>query len=344
MTLASGIVLFLAGAAISCGLVTWLRPMLVRYALAKPNARSSHLVPTPQGAGIAVIAATLLVAGASAWIASPGMVDLMRLLAVFAAAIGLAIVGITDDIRPLEAIPRLILQTAAVAAVIFIIPADVRIISAFPWWLDRAIVVVGGVWLVNAVNFMDGIDWMTVAEIVPVTAALAVFGLMGALPPDATMVAFALCGAMIGFAPFNRPVAKLFLGDVGSLPVGLLLTWMLALLADQGNLAAALLLPLYYLTDTTVTLLRRFARGEPVTQAHRTHFYQRAFDGGLTAQEIVARVFATNVLLAGLAALTLLGRSPGLAVTALAAGGILVAALLWSFSRAGSKDAANGQT
>ena len=119
---------------------------------------------------------------------------------------------------------------------------------------------------------------------------------MGALPHDATVVALALCGAMIGFAPFNRPVARLFLGDVGSLPIGLLLGWLLVLLAGAGHLAAALLLPLYYLADATITLLRRLANGEPVMQAHRSHFYQRATDGGFSVYQIVGRVFAANVI------------------------------------------------
>ena len=74
----------------------------------------------------------------------------------------------------------------------------------------------------NLVNFMDGLDLMTVAEIVPVTGALVLLGWLGELPAPATIAAAALCGAMLGFAPFNRPVAKIFLGDVGSLPIGLL--------------------------------------------------------------------------------------------------------------------------
>ena len=86
---------------------------------------------------------------------------------------------------------------------------------------------------------------------------------------------------MIGFAPFNRPVAKIFLGDVGSLPIGLLLGWCLLQLASHQHLAAALLLPLYYLADATVTLLRRVIQREPFWAAHRSHFYQRATDNGL---------------------------------------------------------------
>jgi len=86
---------------------------------------------------------------------------------------------------------------------------------------------------------MDGLDWMTAAEVVPIAAALAVIGLFGPLPPAAIIVSLALCGAMIGFGYFNRPVAKLFLGDVGSLPIGLLLGWLLVLLAGNGGRVAA---------------------------------------------------------------------------------------------------------
>ena len=159
---------------------------------------------------------------------------------------------------------------------------------------------------------------------------------MGESAFAAGLVALALCGAVIGFAPFNRPVAKLFLGDVGSLPIGLLLGWLLALLAGGGHIAAALLLPLYYLADATITLIRRLMRGEPITQAHRSHFYQRALDGGLSVRRIVAEVFAVNVALGALAIATVWSGSQSMDVAALAGGGILVAALLMKFSRARS--------
>src|SRR5206468_2684505 len=158
--------------------------------------------------------------------------------------------------------------------------------------------IVGGVWFVNLVNFMDGLDWMTVAEVVPITACLAMLGLIGALPAGPALTAAALLGAMLGFAPFNRPVARLFLGDVGSLPIGLLVGWMLLKLAASGALAATLLLPLYYLADATITLLKRLARGERVWQAHRTHFYQQATDNGFSVIAVAAQVFSLNLGLA----------------------------------------------
>ena len=330
-------VAFLAAAAVCFALSLCLRPLLMRYALSKPNARSSHKIATPQGGGIAVIAATVVVVAATE-IFLPGLVDEpWRLAVIFAAAVGLAVVGATDDLRPMGTAPRLLLQVAAVATVISTLPHDVRVVPALPWWLDRAAMLVGGVWLVNVVNFMDGIDWMTVAEIVPVTASLALFGLTGALPRDATLVAATLCGAMIGFAPLNRPVARLFLGDVGSLSIGLLLAWLLVLLASHGYFAAAALLPLYYLADATITLVRRFINGEPVTQAHRSHYYQRALDSGFTVHQIIARVFFLNIALGVLASVTMLTSSVTLQVMSFAAGCALVAALLWIFNSARSE-------
>ena len=331
------LIVLLAAALISAALIVLLRPILVRYALARPNARSSHRTPTPQGGGIAVIAATVLAVGGLALAAPSALDSPLRLAVVLAATIGLAIVGVTDDIRPLEVVPRLILQATAVVLVIAALPGALRIVPAIPWWLERAVLLIGGVWFVNLVNFMDGIDWITVVEVVPVTAALVLFGVMGAmgtLPPDAVFVAMALCGGVIGFAPFNRPVAKLFLGDVGSLPIGLLLTWLLIELAGSGHLAAALLLPLYYLADATITLLRRLAKGERIAQAHRSHFYQRALDNGFRVPEVVARVFVVNLVLAGLAAATLVNAAPALHAAALAAGGIVVGLVLFRFSRA----------
>ena len=259
-------------------------------------------------------------------------IDAIRLSILLAASAGLAVVGAIDDIRMLEAIPRLLLQTLAVGIVIAALPETLRILPVLPWWIERTLLLVAGIWFVNLMNFMDGIDWMTVAEVIPLTAGLAIFGLLGALPHDATVIALSLCGATIGFAPFNRPVARLFLGDVGSLPIGLLLGWLLALLAGNGHLTAAVLMPLYYIADATITLLRRLINGEHVMQAHRSHFYQRAMDNGFTVYQIVGSVFGMNILLSGLATVTLLQTSIAIHSMMLTVGCTLVGALLLRFN------------
>ena len=283
-------------AAVMCAvLIVLLRPLLQRYALARPNARSSHKTPTPQGAGIAVIGATLVVGGAFA-----SVMGFAPLAMLFAAVPLVALVGLVDDVSPIPVLPRLVLQGVAVGLVVFTAPDDLRILP-IPLAIERTLLLIAGLWFVNLVNFMDGLDLMTVAEAAPITTMLALFGMSGLLPWPTTAIAAALCGALLGFAPFNRPVAKVFLGDVGSLPIGLLLGWCLLELAWSGHVAAALLLPLYYLVDATVTLLRRIARREPFWAAHRTHFYQRATDNGFTVGRVVGEVFVLNVALAGLA-------------------------------------------
>jgi UDP-N-acetylmuramyl pentapeptide phosphotransferase/UDP-N-acetylglucosamine-1-phosphate transferase len=320
----------LAAACSAC--LTWaLRPLLVRYALARPNARSSHRVPIPQGAGIAVTAATLAVAGATTAYAT--QTDLNIPAIVFAATLFIALVGAADDIRSIPVLLRLMVQALAVGAIIFTASDDLRIVPACPLLIERCVLLLAGLWFVNLVNFMDGLDWMTVAETVPIAGAMLALGWFGKFPASATILAAALCGSMIGFAPFNRPVARVFLGDVGSLPIGLLLGWCLLQLAYQQQLAAALLLPLYYLSDATVTLLRRLVRREPFWAAHRSHFYQRATDNGFTVLRVVSEVFALNVVLAALAIASIAADSIMISILSLLTGATAVALVLHRFSQ-----------
>jgi UDP-N-acetylmuramyl pentapeptide phosphotransferase/UDP-N-acetylglucosamine-1-phosphate transferase len=332
ITLAQYALILLLAAAVSLLLNRLLAPLLARYALARPNARSSHKVPTPEGGGIGIVVAVL-----AAMLAAPlfSALDTSALVALWPVAAGaalLAATGACDDIFDLPVGPRLVLQLIAVGAALAALPDASRVVPLLPWWVERIALLLAGVYLVNLVNFMDGIDWITVAEVVPVTAALWLAAQVGALSPPDSALAIAVTGAMLGFAPFNRPVAKLFLGDVGSLPLGLLLFWLLTRLAANGHLAAALLLPLYYLADATVTLVRRLLRGENVLRAHRTHFYQRATDLGFSVNEVVARVFVVNLLLAGLAILSLSARSAIVEVGLLLIGSAAVWALLIHFS------------
>jgi len=313
-------------------------PLLRKYALAKPNARSSHRIPTPQGAGIAVIAATLVAAVvALVWFSTPGR-EVPAV--VFLAALFIAAVGSADDLRPVPILPRLALQAVAVGAVVFDMPAEWRLIPSCPWLLERSLTLLAGLWFVNLVNFMDGLDWMTVAEVVPITAAIVILGIISDLPVQVMIVAAALCGATLGFAPFNRPKAQVFLGDVGSLSIGLLLGWCLLELAYEGQFLAALLLPLYYLADTTLTLLRRLLRGEQWWNSHRSHFYQKATDNGLTVRQVVGRVFALNMCLAALAIATTIVQSTIVKIACVSAGMVGVAIVIYSFSQPRRLDSA----
>jgi UDP-N-acetylmuramyl pentapeptide phosphotransferase/UDP-N-acetylglucosamine-1-phosphate transferase len=333
-----GILTVVFAALMTMGLIVILLPLLQRYALSMPTARSSHSKPTPQGGGIAVLAATLGTVTVASKLSLFGASLDWEFTVVIVAAIVMACIGVTDDVRPLPVGPRLFLQTLVVGGVIYSLPNEITILGPVPFWIERGLFVLGGLWFVNLVNFMDGIDWMTVAEVLPLTATLVVLGLLGALPPAGIIVALGLGGGILGFAYFNRPVAKLFLGDVGSLPIGLILGWLLLLVASKGDLLAATLMPLYYLADATITLARRLIRGDQVWQAHRTHFYQLATERGFTVIEVVRRVFFANLGLCALATIVVIVPAKPAHVAASFAGATLVARLLFTFQR-GKQDA-----
>jgi UDP-N-acetylmuramyl pentapeptide phosphotransferase/UDP-N-acetylglucosamine-1-phosphate transferase len=329
--------LLLAGvpvvAAVLCAtLIIIMLPWLKSYAVAQPNARSSHRTPTPQGGGLAVIVATYATTWcAGSFVGALSINGIDQFANMTAASVLLAAVGAADDLRGVGLVQRLVLQCFAVGMLIAAVPTDLRIVAFLPWTVERAGLLLGGVWFVNLVNFMDGIDWMTVAEVVPITAAIAVLGAYGVLPPLVMLIALALLGATIGFAPFNRPPARLFLGDVGSLPIGLVLFWLLLQLGTTYPVAAVLL-SLYYLADATLTLFRRIWVGEQFWVAHRSHFYQRALDEGFSVRETARHVFILNVALALLACISIAANLPAVSMLCLVAGAAMVGWLLSRFA------------
>lgn len=333
LSLLGGVTLIAAAAVTTGGLIAALKPVLRRYALARPNARSSHAEPTPQGAGLAIILMPIVCLLALA-LFDGGAVTGWRLQLAFALAM-LAVTGAFDDIRPLPVVLRLIIQLAAAALVVLSIPSDARVFPVIPQWLEITGMVLGLVWFINLTNFMDGIDGITVVEIVSICTGIILIAAMtdSAGGASVTPLAVVLIGALIGFAPYNKHVASVFMGDVGSLPIGALTGWMLIVIGAEGNLAAALLLPLYYLADATTTLYRRWRNGEKVQDAHRTHYYQLAVQRGFTVPEVNNRIFGLNIVLILLSLLSVEMNSIVVDVTTLMAGLILTAALLRHFER-----------
>jgi UDP-N-acetylmuramyl pentapeptide phosphotransferase/UDP-N-acetylglucosamine-1-phosphate transferase len=323
------LVVFAASALVSLvgtrALLGWLRR---RAILDHPSARSSHAVPTPRGGGIAVIGTITLFWGALA--AYHGN---WTVAAVLALALVLAGLSWRDDVAGLPVGRRLAVQAAAVAIGVVLLPDALIAQGLLPLWADRLLAVLAWLWFVNLYNFMDGIDGIAGTETVALGLGLALLGaLAGAAEPA---YGLAVAGAAAGFLRWNWPPARVFLGDVGSVPLGFLLGWLLLGAAAAGQWAAALILPLYYLADATLTLARRALRGEKVWQAHRSHFYQqgaRRLGGHAPAVRRIAALDAALVLLALGAA-----RAPTFAWPALTAAAGLVGLLLWYLAEPGGR-------
>ena len=145
------------------------------------------------------------------------------------------------------------------------------------------------------------------------------------------ILAAAVAGAALGFLAWNWQPAKLFLGDVGSVPLGFLLAWLLLSLAAHGHWAAALILPGYFLADASWTLARRALRGAPVWRAHREHIYQQAVQAGASHAQVSGAVAVANLALVGCAAASV---GPLLRqVTALSVAIAIIAILMWYLRR-----------
>ncbi len=280
---------------ISCLGTRVLIPLLRRAALLdRPNERSSHATPTPRGGGIAVSAAILgtwllpIVAGTVA----------PSLLAVLAGGVLLALVSWRDDVAGLSPTTRLAAQLVAVVVGWLALPAGPLFPSSLPSAFDALAALILWIWFVNLFNFMDGIDGIAGSEAAAVAIGLLLFAAFGSgRDPGLAMLSAAVAAAALGFLVWNWAPARIFLGDVGSVPLGYLLGFLLLSVAAHGHWKIALILPLYFLADATVTLLRRLARGERVWQAHRRHFYQRAVQRGLGHAAVVRRVVAADVVL-----------------------------------------------
>jgi UDP-N-acetylmuramyl pentapeptide phosphotransferase/UDP-N-acetylglucosamine-1-phosphate transferase len=317
-----------AAVAVATGVFCWLAtgaliPILRRRdMLDYPNERSSHFVATPRGGGIAVTASILL-----AWIVLQrvGLVA-SSLITIALGTSLLALVSWIDDLRGLSPGMRLVAQGAAVTIGILVLPGTR---SALETWLSPPLFFVAAglvwVWWINLFNFMDGIDGLAVSEAAAICSGLLLFAIVGdGADPAAALLAAGIIGAAIGFLVWNWSPARIFLGDVGSVPLGYLSGFLLLDLATRGRWKIALILPLYFLADATITLFRRVLAGERVWEPHRQHFYQQAVRNGLVHSAVVKRVIAANLLLIGCGWAAENGR----AVISLGAAIVTVAALL----------------
>jgi UDP-N-acetylmuramyl pentapeptide phosphotransferase/UDP-N-acetylglucosamine-1-phosphate transferase len=230
-----------------------------RFALDRPNERSLHARPVPRTGGIAVLF------GAAAAFAF-GAADLW-LVASLAAA--LAVLSLLDDLAHLPTGLRLAAHLACAGVAVWYLLSPMHVAAL-------AVLALAVVWTTNLYNFMDGSDGLAGGMTLIGFGAYSVAArLAGDLP--LAVLSLALCGAAAAFLLYNFHPARIFMGDVGSIPVGFL-AGVLGLVGwrdDVWPLWFPMLVFAPFMCDATLTLLKRLLRRERVWRAHREHYYQR---------------------------------------------------------------------
>ncbi len=295
-----------------------------------PNSRSSHTHPTVRGGGIAIIA-TLV--GVGTWLITRS--EAQPLLMVGLCMLALAVVSFIDDLKSIPVAIRLGCHLLAVL-VAWVALGISGITLGFstdtglrlPWVAGGFL---GCLWIVgytNAFNFMDGINGIAAGQAALTGLGMALLaGLtLGDFTSTPVLLSLALAGAALGFLPHNFPCARMFMGDVGSAPLGFLLGVMvvwLARIAGGWLLIPLALLHANFVLDTAITLVRRVARGDKWHQAHREHFYQRLVRSGKSHAFVTGCELLLQILVLGLMVLYLHASVP------VRLGLVVVVILIW---------------
>ncbi len=269
----------LAAATLSWILVAVVKRASVRWHLYDhPNARSSHVSPTPRLGGAALALVLVGGMGVAAVRGAAGVPSQSWWVLAGVGAI-VAIVSLVDDLRPMPAGVRFAVHLGAAVAVLAVVgPLEAVVLGArafpLPGWLGATVLLLWVAGFINAFNFMDGIDGIAGGQ--ALVAGLGWILVGGALQAPALVLAGALvAGSAAGFLGHNWPPASIFMGDAGSALLGFLLAACPVLLGGTAAWVPGVLLVWPFVFDTTVTLVRRLIQGEPVWQAHRSHLYQR---------------------------------------------------------------------
>jgi UDP-GlcNAc:undecaprenyl-phosphate GlcNAc-1-phosphate transferase len=332
---------FLVSLFVASVLVPWVERWARRRGIVeRPNSRKpSTGVLKPVAGGLAVFVATWLPI-ALLQLHENLVVQRLRLerdalLALLLAGFGAALLGLYDDARGANARQKLAVQTGIATALFF---AGVRIdVLKLPLVGDVALA--GPVafaatvfWIVaitNALNLVDGIDGLAAG--VALFAALTT-GLVNGIAGDALLAVtmLSLAGALVGFLRFNFHPARIFLGDTGSLFLGMTLAVAAVVTNTKRTVAVSMFVPLatlaYPILDTTVAVVRRHFRGRPFWSADRQHIHHKLLARGLTAGRVAITIYGFSILFGALAVGLTLDSAPAVTIASVAAATVIIVA------------------
>lgn len=277
------------------------------FALDRPNKRSMHVQPIPRGGGIVI--AGLFVLGSIFFIPTwPGIHRC--LVALVGGTLVISIVGWLDDQKSLNSFTKFTVQLVIGVICVGLIQPETTIYLFTEKMVDLTsfilipVIVLWITWIMNVFNFMDGIDGLVASQTIVNAFVLSIwFFYIG--DTSIALVCLILCGATSGFIFYNWAPAKIFLGDSGSLSVGLIFGVLAIYGVTKHEMPVIGFIVLYgiFLADTGITLLHRMLKGERWWEPHDQHFYQRIVRTGISHSKMSIIFLMANSGLAVLATL-----------------------------------------
>ena len=289
-------------------LTALMRRVALRYGVIdSPNeAHKSHKEPVPYLGGVAIVLGVLLITLISSFVSHYSASTIWLAVSVLLPALLLAVVGLIDDIRKLSPWPRFIVQTSvASVSALLLVATDTLGSPTGSTFVDVLITILWIVGLANAINFFDNVDGGASGAIAISSGFLALLAIQGGQVLIAAL-SMVLCGATLGFLVWNKPPARIYMGDAGALFLGVLIA-SLSLRLDPNpiNRISSFAVPIFLLAipilDASVAVTKRLKRGVSPFQGGRDHLSHRLMGRGMEKRMTVLFLWALSLLFALLA-------------------------------------------
>ena len=278
-------------------------PFLIKNSiLDHPSSRGNHKKSIPKGAGIILIPAIIISISLYFFIENSFNTKwLVFLLSIFS----LFLISLIDDVKSLPAALRLIVHSLCVIISVYCMRDDIisflnnmdiitkiNISESLLFYLLVSIIIFSWLWLINLFNFMDGMDGLTALQMIFLALTINIISLMSYFDNDFQFLSLIVFAVFLAFFRYNKPPAKIFLGDSGSIPSGYIAGFVLVeFLLKQGPFFSILIILMYFILDSTITLIIRSIKNNNLFTAHSDHFYQKMIRGGYSHQYVLRKIF-----------------------------------------------------
>ncbi len=273
-----------------------------------PSSRGNHVKSMPKGGGIILIPSIIISISLYFFIENTINTKwLVFLLSIFF----LFIVSLIDDIKSLPVSLRLTTHFICVLISVYFMKNDIiyflnntdfiiklNINESLLFYLLGSLIIFSWLWLINLFNFMDGMDGLNALQMIFLGLTINIISLMDYFDKNFQLLGLVIFSSFLAFFRHNKPLAKIFLGDSGSIPSGYIAGFVLIQsFLKQGPFFSILIILMYFILDSTITLIIRSIKKKNLFTAHSDHFYQRMIRKGYSHQYVLRKILFLLIIL-----------------------------------------------